>query len=141
MLLDGGRGQLNAALGVARELGLHALPLVSLAKEEELVFHPSRSTPIALPERSRARQLLQQIRDESHRFAVTYHRALRGKSAIRSLLDDVPGIGAKRRRALLTQFGSLRRLREASIEELRRTAGISESLATTIHDVVGAVSA
>jgi excinuclease ABC subunit C len=141
ILLDGGRGQLNAALGVARELGLHSLPMVSLAKEEELVFHPGHSTPIALPERSRARQLLQQIRDESHRFAITYHRALRGKSAIRSLLDDVPGIGAKRRRALLTQFGSLRRLREASIEELRRTAGISESLATTIHDVVGAVSA
>lgn len=141
MLLDGGRGQLNAALGVARELGLHALPMVSLAKEEELVFHPGKSTPIALPERSRARQLLQQIRDESHRFAITYHRALRGKSAIRSLLDDVPGIGAKRRRALLTRFGSLRRLREASIDELRRAAGISESLATTIHDVVGAVSA
>ncbi len=141
ILLDGGRGQLNAALGVARELGLHSLPVVSLAKEEELIFHPGKSTPIALPERSRARQLLQQIRDESHRFAITYHRALRGKSAIRSLLDDVPGIGAKRRRALLTQFGSLRRLREASIEELRRAAGISESLATTIHDVVGAVSA
>ncbi|MDE2485711.1 MAG: excinuclease ABC subunit C, partial [candidate division NC10 bacterium] len=87
------------------------------------------------------RQLLQQIRDESHRFAITYHRALRGKSAILSLLDDVPGIGVKRRRALLTRFGSLRRLREASIEELRRVAGISESLATTIHDVVGAVSA
>jgi excinuclease ABC subunit C len=141
MLLDGGRGQLNAALGVARELGLHALPMVSLAKEEELIFHPLRSTPIALPERSRARQLLQQIRDESHRFAITYHRALRGKSAIRSLLDDVPGIGAKRRRALLTRFGSLRRLREASIDELRRAAGISESLATTIHDVVGAMGA
>lgn len=141
MLLDGGRGQLNAALGVARELGLHALPMVSLAKEEELVFHPNRSAPIVLPERSRARQLLQQIRDEAHRFAITYHRALRGKSAIRSLLDDVPGIGAKRRRALLTRFGSLRRLREASIDELRQAAGISESLATTIHDVVGAVSA
>ncbi|HWQ70049.1 MAG TPA: excinuclease ABC subunit UvrC [Patescibacteria group bacterium] len=140
MLLDGGRGQLNAALGVARELGLHSLPVVSLAKEEELIFHPGKSTPIALPERSRARQLLQQIRDESHRFAITYHRALRGKSAIRSLLDDVPGIGAKRRRALLTRFGSLRRLREASIDELRRAGGISESLATTIHDVVGAVS-
>ena len=141
ILLDGGRGQLNAALGVARELGLHTLPMVSLAKEEELVFHPSWSAPIVLPERSRARQLLQQIRDEAHRFAITYHRALRGKSAIRSLLDDVPGIGAKRRRALLTRFGSLRRLREASIDELRQAAGISESLATAIHDVVGAVSA
>src|SRR5574337_860369 len=141
MLLHAARGQLNTALDVARELGLHALPMVSLAKEEELIFHPGKYAPIALPERSRARQLLQQIRDESHRFAITYHRALRGKSAIRSLLDDVPGIGAKRRRALLTQFGSLRRLREASIDELRRTAGISESLATTIHDVVGAVSA
>ncbi|MDE2321599.1 MAG: excinuclease ABC subunit UvrC [candidate division NC10 bacterium] len=141
MLLDGGRGQLNAALDVARELGLHTLPMVSLAKEEELIFHPDKSAPIALPERSRARQLLQQIRDESHRFAITYHRALRGKSAIRSLLDDVPGIGAKRRRALLTRFGSLRRLREASIDELRQAAGISESLATTIHDVVGAVNA
>jgi excinuclease ABC subunit C len=141
ILLDGGRGQLNAALGVARKLGFDSLQMVSLAKEEELVFHPARPKPIALPERSRARQLLQQIRDESHRFAVTYHRALRGKSGLRSLLDDLPGIGAKRRRALLSHFGSLRRLREASIEELRRTAGVSESLATTIHDVLGAMSA
>ena len=141
ILLDGGRGQLNAALGVARKLGFDSLQMVSLAKEEELVFHPARPKPIALPERSRARQLLQQIRDESHRFAVTYHRALRGKSGLRSLLDDIPGIGAKRRRALLSHFGSLRRLREASIEDLRRTAGVSESLATTIHDVLGAVSA
>jgi len=141
ILLDGGRGQLNAALGVARKLGFDSLQIVSLAKEEELVFHPARPKPIALPERSRARQLLQQIRDESHRFAVTYHRALRGKSGLRSLLDDIPGIGAKRRRALLSHFGSLRRLREASIEELRRTAGVSESLATTIHDVLGAMSA
>jgi excinuclease ABC subunit C len=141
ILLDGGRGQLNAALGVARKLGFDSLQMVSLAKEEELVFHPARPKPIALPERSRARQLLQQIRDESHRFAVTYHRALRGKSGLRSLLDDIPGIGAKRRRALLSHFGSLRRLREAGIEELRRTAGVSESLATTIHDVLGAMSA
>jgi excinuclease ABC subunit C len=140
ILLDGGRGQLNAALGVARELGFDSPPMISLAKEEELVFHPARPKPIALPEGSRARQLLQQIRDESHRFAVTYHRALRGKSALRSFLDDIPGIGAKRRRALLTRFGSVRRLREASIEELRGAAGISESLATTIHDVLGAIS-
>ena len=141
ILLDGGRGQLNAALGVAKELGFESLQLVSLAKEEELVFHPARPKPIALPERSRARQLLQQIRDESHRFAITYHRTLRGKSALRSFLDDIPGIGAKRRRALLNRFRGVRGLREASIEELRRTAGISESLATTIHDVLGAVSA
>jgi len=141
ILLDGGRGQLNAALGAARELGIDSLQMVSLAKEEELVFHPAGPKPIALPERSRARQLLQQIRDESHRFAITYHRKLRGKSALRSLLDDIPGIGARRRRALLNRFGSLGGLREASIEELRRAAGISESLATAIHDVVGAVSA
>ena len=141
ILLDGGRGQLNAALGAARELGIDSLQMVSLAKEEELVFHPARPKPIALPERSRARQLLQQIRDESHRFAITYHRKLRGKSALRSLLDDIPGIGARRRRALLNRFGSLGGLRGASIEELRRAAGISESLATAIHDVVGAVSA
>jgi excinuclease ABC subunit C len=141
ILLDGGRGQLNAALSAAKSLGLDSLQMASLAKEEELVFHPSRPTPIALPERSRARQLLQQIRDESHRFAITYHRSLRGKSGLRSLLDDIPGIGAKRRRALLSRFGSLRRMREASIEELRQAAGVSESLATTIHDVLGAVSA
>ncbi len=140
ILLDGGRGQLNAALAVARELGHDSLQMVSLAKEEELVFHLARPRPIALPERSRARQLLQQVRDESHRFAITYHRHLRGKSALRSLLDDIPGIGARRRRALLTRFGSLRGLRSASIEDLRRAAGISESLAETIHDVVGAVS-
>jgi len=140
ILLDGGRGQLNAALAVAKELGFKSLQMVSLAKEEELVFQPTRPTPIALPERSRARQLLQQIRDESHRFAVSYHRALRGKSALRSFLDEIPGIGAKRRRALLNRFGGVRGLRGASIEELRRTAGIPGSLATTIHDVLGAIS-
>ena len=140
ILLDGGRGQLNAALGVARELGLESLQMASLAKEEELVFLPERPKPIALPEQSKARQLLQQIRDESHRFAVSFHRTLRGKSALRSFLDDIPGIGPKRRRALLNRFGGMRGLRQASIEELRRTAGISESLATTIHDVLGAIS-
>jgi excinuclease ABC subunit C len=139
ILLDGGRGQLNAALKVARDAGVASLPMVSLAKEEELIFHPARAQPIALPERSRARQLLQQIRDESHRFAIAYHRGLRGKSALRSFLDDIPGIGAARRRALLRAFGSLSRLREASIEELRRAAGIPQSLATTIHDVLGAI--
>src|SRR5574337_859531 len=119
LLIDGGRGQLNIGLLAAKEAGLSDLPLASLAKEEELVFRPGRPEPIRLPDGSRGKHLLQQVRDETHRFALMYHRSLRGKSGLRSVLDEIPGIGARRKRLLLQRFGSLKRLRTASVEELR----------------------
>jgi excinuclease ABC subunit C len=138
VLIDGGRGQLNVGLQAAQELKIEHLPMVSLAKEEELIFHPDREAPIALPEGSRARHLLQQVRDEAHRFGLAYHRKLRGRSGLRSLLDDIPGVGAQRRRQLLQRFGSLRRLREASPEEIRRVGGLPAKVAETVHGFLNA---
>jgi excinuclease ABC subunit C len=138
VLIDGGRGQLNVGLQAAQELKVEHLPMVSLAKEEELIFHPDREVPIALPEGSRARHLLQQVRDEAHRFGLAYHRKLRGRSGLRSLLDEIPGVGAQRRRQLLQRFGSLRRLREASPEEIRRVGGLPAKVAETVHGFLNA---
>jgi excinuclease ABC subunit C len=138
VLIDGGRGQLNVGLQAAQELKIEHLPMVSLAKEEELIFHPDREVPIALPEGSRARHLLQQVRDEAHRFGLAYHRKLRGRSGLRSLLDEIPGVGAQRRRQLLQRFGSLRRLREASPEEIRRVGGLPAKVAETVHGFLNA---
>lgn len=133
MLIDGGRGHLNVALKAAEDFGLKDLPIVSLAKEEELIFHPDLPEPIRLPGGSRARLLLQQIRDEAHRFAIAYHRRLRGKAGLRSLLDEIPGIGAKRKRLLLQRFGSLKHLRDASVEELREAAGLPLPVAQSLQ--------
>lgn len=146
ILLDGGRGQLNVGLKVAEELGL-SVPMVGLAKacpersrrEEELVFHPELSEPIRLSEGSRARLLLQQVRDEAHRFALHYHRKLRERSSLRSLLDEIPGIGLKRKRVLLQRFGSLHRLKEASVEELRQAAGLPLPVAQSLQSFLTAL--
>jgi len=133
MLIDGGRGHLNVALKAAEGFGLRELPIISLAKEEELIFHPDLPEPIRLPGGSRARLLLQQIRDEAHRFAIAYHRKLRGRAGLRSLLDEIPGIGAKRKRFLLQRFGSLKHLKEASVEELREAAGLPLPVAQSLQ--------
>jgi len=138
VLIDGGRGQLNVGLRAAEEMKIEHLSMVSLAKEEELIFHPDRETPIALPEGSRARHLVQQVRDEAHRFGLAYHRKLRGRSGLRSLLDEIPGVGAQRRRQLLQRFGSLRRLRGASPEEIRRVGGLPAKVAETVHGFLNA---
>ena len=138
ILIDGGRGQLNVGLQVAEELKIEGLPMVSLAKEEELIFHPDRDAPIALPEGSRARHLLQQVRDEAHRFGLAYHRKLRGQANLRSLLDDIPGVGAVRRRQLLQRLGSVRRLRAATPEEIARVGGVPATVAETIHKYLNA---
>ena len=118
VLIDGGKGQLNTALTVLNEMSVVSVPVASIAKENEEIFIPEQATPITLPDSSPARQLLQRIRDEAHRFAITYHRTVRRKEAFTSVLDNIPGIGPKRKRALLTQFGSVRGIREASMEEL-----------------------
>ena len=139
LLIDGGRGQLTVGLLAAKEAGLPDLPLASLAKEEELVFRPGRSQPIRLPDGSRAKHLLQQVRDETHRFALAYHRSLRGKTGLRSALDEIPGIGEKRKRQLLQRFGSLRRLRAASVEELAHVGGLPPRIAEATHRLLNAI--
>lgn len=130
IIIDGGKGQLNAALEVLNEFELRdAVPIVGLAKREEEIFVPDRPDPIILPRKSQALFLVQRIRDEAHRFGVTYHRNLRGKSAVRSNLDEVDGIGPKRRKALLKQFGSLEAIRAASIDELAAVPGMNRRAA------------
>ena len=120
VLIDGGAGQLSRAVRVLGDLNLD-IPVVGLAKRMEEVYMPGRADPIRIPRDEEALHLLQRVRDEAHRFAITYHRKLRGRSMIDSTLDDVPGIGPTRKRALLRRFGSLKRIREASREELGET--------------------
>ncbi len=139
LLLDGGVGQLNVGLQALREAGCSDQRLAALAKEREEVYLPGRARPVALPEGSRARHLLQQVRDEAHRFAVSYHRRVRARAAVTSALDEIPGIGAKRKAQLLERFGSVRRLRAASVDEITRVGGIPPQVAATIHDFLAAV--
>jgi excinuclease ABC subunit C len=140
LLIDGGRGQLTVGLLAAKDAGLPDLPLASLAKEEELIFRPGRSQPIRLPDGSRGKHLLQQVRDETHRFALAYHRALRGKAGLQSALDEIPGLGQKRKRQLLQRFGSLARLRSASAEDLARVGGLPPRVAEAAHRLLNAIA-
>jgi len=132
VIVDGGRGQVSAAKEVLDELGFHDLPLAGLAKEREELFLPGRPEPVLLPATSPALYLVQRIRDEAHRFAITYHRDLRAKSTVRSAFDDLPGVGPKRRRALLRVFGSVKRVRDAPVEQIAAVPGISRALAERI---------
>lgn len=125
VLIDGGLGQLHAAAAALKALGLDDLELGSLAKKEELVFRPGSSEPLRIPKSSPVLQLLQRIRDEAHRFAITYHRALRAKRTLQTELTQIPGIGPATARKLLQAFGSVTRVREASPSELAATAGPS----------------
>jgi len=129
VIVDGGKGQLSAAVGVMRELELTEVPLAGLAKRFEELYLPGRGDPIVLPRNSQGLYLVQRIRDEAHRFAITYHRAVRGKRALASVFDEVPGIGPTRKKALLKRFGSVRRIREASVEEVAATPGIGPDVA------------
>ena len=140
MLIDGGRGQLNVALKVAREFGQRDLPIIALAKEEEVVHHPLRPAPMRLPDGSRVKHILQQIRDEAHRFAITYHKKLRGKQSLASILEEIPGVGAKRRQALLRAFGSLTAMQQATIEEIRKVGGLPAHAAAAVHDFLQALA-
>jgi excinuclease ABC subunit C len=129
VIVDGGKGQLSAAVGVMEELGITDVPLTGLAKRFEELHLPEQAAPIVLPRRSQALYLVQRIRDEAHRFAITYHRDVRGKRALRSELDEIAGIGPGRKKALLRRFGSVRRIREATLDEVAATPGISRELA------------
>ena len=132
VIIDGGKGQLGAALDVMRDLGLRDVPVCGLAKQEEEIFVADVSDSIVLPRTSEALYLVQRIRDEAHRFAITYHRNVRGKAATQSVLDGIPGIGPKRKRALLRKFGSVKNVRAAPIEEIAATVGFTQRLAETV---------
>jgi len=132
VLIDGGKPQVSAAKGVLDELGLHDVPLAGIAKEREELFVPDRAEPIVLPPTSPALYLVQRARDEAHRFAITYHRDLRRKASVRSKFDELPGVGPRRRGALLRVFGSMKRVREAPVEQIAAVPGIGAALAARI---------
>lgn len=134
VVIDGGKGQLSSALEVIRGLGLHDLPVVGLAKREEEIFKPHQSESILLERDSAALHLIQRIRDEAHRFAITYHRKLRGKRNLVSVLDHVDGIGTKRRQELWKAFKTMEAMRAASVEELAAVEGMNKAAAQTLYD-------
>lgn len=136
-VIDGGKGQLGAAVEALRLLDLGDVQVAALAKKEEEVFLPGRRDPVRLDRRDRALHLLQRIRDEAHRFAVTYNRKLRSKRTIRSDLGDIPGIGPARQRELLRRFGSVKGVKEATQDEIARLPGFSEALATRVLTYLG----
>ena len=138
VVIDGGLGQVNVAREVLDSLGLDDMPVIGLAKEREEIFLPGTSAPLVLPPNSQALYMLQRLRDEAHRFAITYHRKLRAKSQTRSALDEMPGVGPARKRALLRVFGSTKQLRSATVDEIASVPGISRTLAQRIHESLNA---
>lgn len=136
VILDGGKGQLSAGLEALAEAGRLQIPIAALAKEREELFVPSRPDPIVLPRTAQGLYLVQRIRDEAHRFAVTYHQKVRARRAIRSILDDVAGVGPARKRALLRKFGSVRAMQEAPVEELAAVGGVGAALAERIKQAL-----
>ena len=138
LLVDGGKGQLSRAVAVVERFGLHdKLHVASLAKQHEEIFVPGKSESILLPRQSQGLYLVQRVRDEAHRYAITSHRARRDKAGVASQLDSIPGIGPARRKSLLTHFGSLQAIRKASMEELEQVPGITIKLAETIKEFLG----
>lgn len=134
IVIDGGKGQLNAALPLIRQVGVVDVPVISLAKRIEEVFVEGKSDSIILSHHMPELQLLQQIRDEAHRFAITYHRKLRGKRNLESILDHIEGIGPKRRQALWKEFGTLEKMKEASVEELEQVESMNRKSAQTLYN-------
>ena len=133
IIVDGGKGQLSAACRELQRLGLHDLPIIGLAKEHEAIYRPGRALPLRLPMDSPALRLLQRIRDEAHRFANAYHQLLMKKRVEESILDDCPGVSQNRKSLLLQRFGSVNRLRKASVDEIAATEGIGRKLAEEVH--------
>jgi excinuclease ABC subunit C len=133
IIVDGGKGQLSAACRELQRLGLHDLPIIGLAKEREEIYRPGRALPMRLPMDSPALRLLQRIRDEAHRFANAYHQLLMKKRVEESILDDCPGVSQNRKNLLLRRFGSVSRLRKASVDEIAGTQGIGRKLAEDVH--------
>ncbi|MBR0270528.1 MAG: excinuclease ABC subunit UvrC [Methanobrevibacter sp.] len=134
IVIDGGKGQLGMACDVLEELNLTHIPIIGLAKEFEEIYLPNSSRPIIIPKNNRALHLLQQVRDESHRFAITYHRKLRSKNISQSSLDDIKGIGKKRKINLLKEFGTIENIKNASLDELANVDGMSKKSAQNVYD-------
>lgn len=134
LLVDGGKGQLSATVAVLKELNLfERIPVASLAKRNEEIFLPGKSEPVILPRNSESLYLLQRIRDESHRFAITYHRQLRKKDMKNSVLDGVPGLGPSRRGRLIKEFGSINKIRQATLEDLLKLTWLPEEVAKSVY--------
>src|SRR2546427_4593014 len=136
VLIDGGKGQLSAAREVIESMGLASVATFGLAKEQEELFESGRSDPIRLPLDSEALFLVQRIRDEAHRFAITFHRVVRRKDAFASVLDGITGLGPVRKRALLRAFGSIDSIRNASVDDLKTVKGITRQVAVAIKEML-----
>jgi excinuclease ABC subunit C len=136
VILDGGKGQLSAGIAALSDAGLLQIPITALAKEREELFLPGKPDPVVLPARSQSLFLVQRIRDEAHRFAVTYHQQLRGKRATKSVLDEIDGVGPAKKRALLKKFGSVRGMRDATEADLAGVAGVGAALAERIKRAI-----
>ena len=134
IVIDGGKGQLGMACGVLDKLDLAHIPIIGLAKEFEEIYVPNTKRPIIIPKNNKALHLLQQVRDESHRFAITYHRKLRSKNIQASSLDDIAGVGKKRKVALLKEFGTLENIKNASIEDLTKIKGMNKKTAENVYN-------
>jgi excinuclease ABC subunit C len=134
LIVDGGKGQLSAARKVMQELGFDQIPAFGLAEEEELLFGEGREEPIVLPRDSQGLYLLQRLRDEAHRFALTYHRNLRGKTGLKSVLDEIEGVGPARRKALLQAYGSVSGIAKATLEELAALPNMNKKTARTVYE-------
>ncbi|MEY3156007.1 MAG: hypothetical protein RL257_27, partial [Actinomycetota bacterium] len=139
VIVDGGRGQVNAAARAFAELGITDITLVGLAKRLEEIWFPDQSYPVILPRHSEALYLVQRIRDEAHRFAITFHRSKRSRLMVESLLDEIPTLGEVRRQALLDHFGSVAALKKASLDEIAQLPGIGVKTAETIINALSAV--
>ena len=140
LVVDGGKPQLTAAMRQLAELGLD-IPVCGLAKADEEVFVPWDDTPIVLPSGSASLYLIKQVRDESHRFAITFHRELRGKAMTTSILDEVPGVGPTRKKAIMRHFGSMKKLRAARVEEIAAVKGVPADVARAIYESLRALDA
>ncbi len=136
LLIDGGKPQLNAVQTVLAELGLERISLASLAKREEELWVPGWDEPVVLPNGSPSLYLVKRVRDEAHRFAIEYHRELRGKAMTASVLDEIPGVGPKRKKALLKHFGGIRKLRAASAEEIAAVPGVTGDVAEAVAEAL-----
>jgi len=137
IIIDGGKGQLGAALDALRALNLDNLPIVGLAKQHEELYLPGRGDPVMLPRDAQALYLVQRVRDEAHRFALTYHRQKRTATGLRSSLDDVRGVGPKRKKQLLMHFGSVKQIKNATVEELAAAPGMTREVAERIKAALG----
>jgi excinuclease ABC subunit C len=136
VLIDGGKGQLSAAREVMEAMGLGDVATFGLAKEQEELFRAGHSEPLRLPLDSEALFLVQRVRDEAHRFAITFHRVVRKKTAFTSVLDGISGLGPARRRSLIRRFGSIDGIRSASVDELMTVKGITRPLAVAIKEIL-----